>query len=66
MGVGVSVLTYLWYRYLNRTEEEPMPRIGDVLWISAICCVFIGIGLSELVRSSASVGGQIYGSIPNT
>jgi hypothetical protein len=51
MGVGVSVLTYLWYRYLNRTEEEPKPPIGNVIWISAVCCVFIGIGLWELVRS---------------
>jgi hypothetical protein len=51
MGVGVSVLTYLWYRYLNRAEEEPKPPIGNVVWISAICCVFIGLGIWQLVLS---------------
>jgi hypothetical protein len=51
MGVGVSVLSYLWYRYLNRMEEEPKPPLGNVLWISVICCEFIGLGIWELVRS---------------
>ena len=27
MGIGVSVLTYLWYRFLTRTEEEQKPPI---------------------------------------
>jgi hypothetical protein len=51
MGIGVSVLTYLWYRYLNRTEEEPKPPFENVVWISLICCVFIAYGIWELVRS---------------
>ena len=27
LGVGASVLTYLWYRFWNRAEEEPKPAI---------------------------------------
>jgi hypothetical protein len=51
MAVSVAGLSYLSYRYLNRTEEEPRPRIGNIVWVSAICFVFIGLGVWELVRS---------------
>lgn len=54
MGIGVSVLTYLWYRFLTRTEEEQKPPIENVIWISAVCCVFIASGIWELVHSFGS------------
>jgi UDP-N-acetylmuramyl pentapeptide phosphotransferase/UDP-N-acetylglucosamine-1-phosphate transferase len=52
LGIGVSVLTYLWYRYFTRTEEEESKTsIGNVIWISAVCFVFVAVGIWELVRS---------------
>jgi hypothetical protein len=51
IGIGISVLTILWYRYLNRVEEEPKPPIQNVLWISFVCCILIGIGIWELTRA---------------
>lgn len=51
LGVGVSVLTYLWYRFWNRAEEEPKPPLGNVIWMSVICCVFIAAGIWELVHA---------------
>jgi len=54
MGIGVSGLTYLWYRLLTRTEEEQTPPIENVIWISAVCCGFVASGIWELIRSLGS------------
>jgi formate/nitrite transporter FocA (FNT family) len=51
IGLGISVLTALWYRYLNRVEEEPKPPMGNMVWISFVACIFIGIGVWELTRA---------------
>jgi hypothetical protein len=49
IGVGAFVLVGLWIRYLRARKQTKVP-LGTLLGISAICAVFIVVGVWELLR----------------
>jgi hypothetical protein len=49
IGVGTFVLAGLWIKYLKTRKETKVP-LGTLLGISAICTVFIAIGIWGLLR----------------
>ena len=50
IGIGVSVLSYVWFRYFTH-KDEPRPPVYNVIGITAICSVFLVVGIRELLRA---------------
>lgn len=51
IGLGLSSLIYVWFRYFTAEDEKPKPPIANMIEISLICFVFIGIGIWEWIRA---------------
>jgi hypothetical protein len=47
--VGFAVLALTWVSYFRR-EESPKVSVWAAIGVSAICAVFIGAGIWELLR----------------
>jgi len=51
IGVGLSVLSYLWFRFFRTEDEKSKPPLANMIGISLICCTMIGLGIWEWVRA---------------
>jgi hypothetical protein len=49
IGVGTLVLAGVWFRYLRARRKTKVSPVA-LLEISAVCAVFIAIGIWELLR----------------
>jgi hypothetical protein len=47
--VGGSFLVYAWMTYFRKKGQKGV-TLGSVLFASAICAVFLGLGIWELLR----------------
>jgi len=50
IGVGASVLSYVWFRYVTH-KDAARPALYNVAGITLICCVFLVLGVRELLRA---------------
>jgi hypothetical protein len=47
IGIGVSGLMYIWFRFLRRDDEETKPSMRFMIEASLVCCTMIGLGIWE-------------------
>jgi hypothetical protein len=49
VGVGLLVLVLAWRHYL-KTDSKKRPPVTNLMWVTAICFIFIFAGMLVLER----------------
>ena len=51
IGAGLSSLFYFWFRFFRAKDGESKAPLLNMIGISLICCMMVGVGILEWLRA---------------